>query len=329
VFAFSHCRDVVAAVSRAGGYGVLGAVLMTPEQRDVELTWIDEHAGGRPYGFDLMVPAALSSTEAASTFHPANVTIPEGHPRYRDVALQHGATMVANALGTLPPVMVEKAQTAGAVVAALVGTRKHAHAQLDDGVDVPVAQGYEAGGHTGEVATMVLVPEIVETVRAARKTTPVLAAGGIVTGREVAASIALGAAGVWCGSVWLTSREAETPEHLKANKLAATSSDTVRSRYRTGKPSRQLPSSWHDAWERPGAPAALSMPLMGHLSEPALGRASALAESGNEQAIRLNTYWVGQGVGSRNKAKPVRQIMADIADVYLQAVSDLKESIDE
>jgi NAD(P)H-dependent flavin oxidoreductase YrpB (nitropropane dioxygenase family) len=225
--------------------------------------------------------------------------------------------------------MVEKAHAAGAYVAALVGNKKHALTQLDRGVDVIVAQGYEAGGHTGEIGTMVLTAEIVQTVSAIKPDVPVLAAGGIMNGRQLAASVALGAAGAWCGSVWLASREAETEEHLKRKMLEATSSDTVRSKYRTGKPSRQLRSAWHDGWEAPEAPAALAMPLMGYLSEPALKKASQLADSGHVGATELSTYWIGQGVGLMNQPKSVAQIMEDFAEGYLEAVTALTESIDE
>src|SRR5205085_11140286 len=123
------------------------------------------------------------------------------------------------------------------------------------------AQGYEAGGHTGEVATMVLIPEVVDAVG----DTPVLAAGGIATGRQIAASMALGAQGVWCGSVWLTTEEAETHPVVKEKFLAATSSDTIRSRSLTGKPARMLRSSWTDEWDRDDAPATLGMPLQSAL----------------------------------------------------------------
>src|SRR5438477_28876 len=163
IIAFSHCRDVVAAVSRAGGMGVLGAVAFSPAQLEVELSWLDEHVGGRPYGVDVLLPQRVA------------------------------------------------------------------------GVGLVVAQGYEAGGHTGEIGTMVLVPEVVDAVAP----TPVLAAGGIGNGRQIAAALALGAQGVWCGSVWLTTHEAETHPVVREKMLRASSSDTVRTRATTGKPARQ------------------------------------------------------------------------------------------
>ncbi|WP_404434321.1 nitronate monooxygenase family protein [Microbacterium lacus] len=359
VLAFSHCRDVVAAVSKSGGYGVLGAVLMSPAELEAELTWIDEHVGGAPYGIDLMLPTSLADGGVS----PDAVQLPADAVAYRDqllrehdidpdsltavamataesfsehradelidVALAHGVTLIASALGPPPAAMVEKAHAAGAYVAALVGNKKHALRQLERGVDVIVAQGYEAGGHTGEIGTIVLTAEIVQTVNSINPDVPVLAAGGIMNGHQLAASVALGAAGAWCGSVWLTSREAETEEHLKRKMLEASSSDTVRSKYRTGKPSRQLRSAWHAGWEAPGAPASLEMPLMGYLSEPALQKASLLADGGHVGATELSTYWVGQGVGLMNQPKSVAQIMADFAEGYIEAVTALTESIDE
>lgn len=359
VTAFSHCRDVVAAVSKAGGCGVLGATLMTPEELDTELTWIDAQVGGRPYGVDLIIPKKFTGkgNEAAAApelFHmpdeirgfvdqllqdhqmdpdsipPTTMASAESMSEERaaamiDVACDHGVALMANALGVPPTVMFEKCRSAGVAVGALSGTRAHAEAQAAAGVDFVVAQGYEAGGHTGQVATMVLVPEVVEAL----PSIPVLAAGGIVTGRQVAAAIALGAAGVWTGSVWLTTHEAETSSYVKQKMLAASSSDTVRSRYRTGKPSRQLRSEWHDAWERNGSPSALPMPFMGYVCEPPLRRADVLADQGHQGAQQLATYWVGQGVGLMRSMRSVREVMSDLVEGYVDGLESLTKSVQD
>ena len=293
LFAFSHCRDVVAAVTNAGGLGVLGAVAYTPERLEEELRWIDDHVGGRPYGVDVLVPGKIAKeADAPGGLDALLAAVPAEHwsfltdlfERYGvpagerprgggggagrqvtkqgateliDVALKHPIRLIASALGPPPPLMVERARTAGVPVAALVGTVEHARRQVEAGADLIVAQGGEAGGHTGEISTMVLVPEVVDAVAPL----PVLAAGGIGSGRQMAAAMALGASGVWCGSVWLTTEEAETLPAVKAKMLAATSSDTVRSRSRTGKPARQLRSAWTEEWDsarqpRPAADAA-------------------------------------------------------------------------
>jgi NAD(P)H-dependent flavin oxidoreductase YrpB (nitropropane dioxygenase family) len=143
---------------------------------------------------------------------------------------------------------------------------QHAVRHVSGGVDVLVAQGTEAGGHTGEIATMVLTPDVVDAVAPA----PVLAAGGIGTGRQIAAALALGAKGVWTGSIWLTVTEAATTEDERAQLIAATASDPVRSKSVTGQPVRQIRSTWTDAWSRPDAPPALQIPLQMMLVEDAL-----------------------------------------------------------
>ena len=363
LFAFSHCRDVVAAVTNAGGFGVLGAVAYTPDRLEEELRWIDEHVGGRPYGVDVLVPAKLDlgdtpdpsqgggglaamlaavprehwaflrdlfdrhgvpqpDFEAArrSTARGVGAQVTEqGAADLIEVALNHPIRLIASALGTPPPRMIEAAKKAGVPVAALVGTAEHARRQAAAGVDLIVAQGGEAGGHTGEISTMVLVPEVVDTVAPL----PVLAAGGIATGRQMAAAMALGASGVWCGSVWLTTEEAETPPHVKEKMLAATSRDTVRSRSRTGKPARQLRSAWTDAWEGPESPGSLGMPLQMVLAEGAMRHINKVAESGHEGARALANYFVGQCVGLMNSVRPARQVVYDMVQEFAEALDRL------
>ncbi|GIH74049.1 NAD(P)H-dependent flavin oxidoreductase [Planobispora longispora] len=359
LFAFSHCRDVVAAVTNAGGFGVLGAVAYSPEQLDTELSWIDERVGGRPYGVDVLVPGRIDSSAADANVRLADV-IPQRHRDFVthlfgkyglgapeplsaslsafadelgrrvtasgagglvDVALRHPIRLIASALGPPPPEMVDKARAAGVPVAALVGTVEHARRQVAAGADVIVAQGTEAGGHTGEVSTMVLVPQVVDAVGV-----PVLAAGGIADGRQMAAALALGAEGVWCGSVWLTTEEAETPLSVRSKMLAATSSDTVRSRCRTGKPARQLRSAWTEEWdEAQESPGALPMPLQMLLAEGAMARITRAAERGDPGARELAGYFVGQVVGQLNQVKPARRVVHDMIDELAAAVARVRD----
>ncbi|RJL24740.1 nitronate monooxygenase [Bailinhaonella thermotolerans] len=355
VFAFSHCRDVVAAVTNAGGMGVLGAIAYSAEELETELRWIDERVGGRPYGVDVLVPGKIA--EGVSGNDVLRL-IPDEHlefvgrllERYGvrggelgaglsrqaddaarrvtaagataliDVALQHPIGLIASALGPPPPEMVERARAAGVPVAALVGTVEHARRQVAAGADVIVAQGTEAGGHTGEISTMVLVPQVVDAVG----DVPVLAAGGIADGRQVAAALALGAQGVWCGSVWLTTEEAETLPSVKAKMLAASSSDTVRSRSRTGKPARQLRSAWTREWdESADSPGSLPMPLQLLVAEGAMARIGPAAEAGGEGARDLANYFVGQVVGMMNSVKPARQVVYEMMERYGEAVDRL------
>jgi NAD(P)H-dependent flavin oxidoreductase YrpB (nitropropane dioxygenase family) len=363
LFAFSHCRDVVAAVTNAGGFGVLGAVAYAPERLEEELRWLDDHVGGRPYGVDVLVPGKIVDIAAetgragpggaaamtaavppqhwdflARLFDKYGVPAPdltgasaagggaagrqvtaEGATELIDVALAHPIRLIASALGPPPPIMVEKARAAGIPVAALVGTVEHARRQVAAGVDLIVAQGGEAGGHTGEISTMVLVPEVVDAV----EPLPVLAAGGIAGGRQMAAALALGAAGVWCGSVWLTTEEAETEPTVKRKMLAATSRDTVRSRSRTGKPARQLRSAWTDEWDGPDSPGTLPMPLQLILAEGAMRPINKAAENGNEGARQLANYFVGQVVGLMNTVKPARQVVYDMIEEFADAIDRL------
>ena len=360
LLAFSHCRDVVAAVSRAGGMGVFGAVRYSPEQLREELPWIDDHCGGKPYGVDLIVPNRFEGKGEQRDTAELVKTLPQSHREFisgvlqahdidsdaldeeengrlnfarnleeagaadmLDVAFSFPIRLIANALGTPPRVMIDQAKSRDVPVAALVGTRVHAVAQIAAGVDILVAAGGEAGGHCGDISTMVLIPEVVSVAG----DTPVLAAGGIVTGRQMAAAMAMGAAGAWCGSVWLTTVEAEPSPVMKEKLLSATSSDTVRSRSRTGKPSRQLRSPWTDAWEQ-GGQAPLPMPLQSLLVEPALLRIDKLAQSGHAGARDLATYWVGQGVGLMNQEKTTAAVVQEFKTDFLDACERLTATLD-
>jgi NAD(P)H-dependent flavin oxidoreductase YrpB (nitropropane dioxygenase family) len=349
LFAFSHCRDVVAAVSRAGGFGVLGGARFSPESLEQELKWIDDHVDGKPYGIDILIPEHQAvkpgtSFEAMAAMLPTEhrafvenllrrngiepkseppqgraTTAYDGEPLL-DVAFKYPIRLIANALGIAPPMMIERAQHHGVPVAALVGAKEHAIRQIHAGVDVIVAQGAEAGGHCGEVSTLVLVPEVIAAISKIRKV-PVLAAGGIMTGRQMAGMMAMGAAGAWTGSVWLATTDSETSEVVRDKLVNATSRDTVRSKYRTGKFSRQLRSAWHDAWETQGAPAALPMPLMGVLVEPVLQQINSAALKGNTQARELVTYFVGQGVGLIDGVKSAARVVQDFKEDFADAMS--------
>ena len=311
ILAFSHCRDVVAAVTRAGGFGVLGAVAHTPEQLDVDLT-LDRGADQgralrgrpppprqvrrgrrgwastpRPCGSCSPPPNRSSSTRScAATSVPelpedlrtgsqrnvlANVAS-KGYEPLLDVAFAHDIALMASALGPATARAASRGpMTPGWSVAALAGTLTHAERHHAAGVDVIVAQGTEAGGHTGEISTMVLVPEVVDAVAP----TPVLAAGGIGNGRQIAAALALGAEGVWCGSVWLTTEEAEThpggEAEVPGRHLAATPSGRARSR---ASPPACCAAAWTDEWEGAESPGALPMPLQSALVAEAQHRIS-------------------------------------------------------
>jgi NAD(P)H-dependent flavin oxidoreductase YrpB (nitropropane dioxygenase family) len=350
IFAFTHCRDVVAAVSKAGGLGVLGAVGFSPEQLEIELDWIDAHVDGKPYGVDTVMPQKSVDVHGANPDEMLDTIrsmIDDAHWRYVDelmerlelpplpagdgghgvlgwtddvahrhveIALAHPIKLIANALGSPPKDVIDQAHEHGVKVAALAGKAVHAQRHVNNGVDVVVAQGYEAGGHTGEIATMVLVPEVVDAVAPA----PVLAAGGIGSGRQIAAALALGAQGVWLGSLWLTTAESNSSPAVLEAYMDATSADTVRSRCYTGKPARMLRNTWTDAWSDPNGPGPLGMPLQNILTSEANAR---IARSGRKE---LQFAPVGQIVGRMNQVRPVRDVMYDLIEEYIDTVERLE-----
>ena len=361
LFAFSHCRDVVAAVSRAGGFGVLGATRFSPAQLEEELAWIDAHVEGAPYGVDVLVPEVIDprvrdlsdNKSRAAAIDPCyqgfvnrvlgefgiapepempilrermGIT-PENGLALMEVAFRHPIRLIANALGIAPPAMIEEGKRRSVPVAALVGAKEHAIRQAEAGVDIIVAQGTEAGGHCGEVSTLVLIPEVVRELARAGHDMPVLAAGGIMTGGQMAGMMAAGAQGAWTGSIWLATPEAETSETFRDKMVAARSRDTVRSRSRTGKPARQLKTAWHDAWDSSGGPGTLPMPLMGMVSEPAFARIEREAAAGNDGARELVSYFVGQGVGLVEQVRSSRQVVQDFREEFVEAVGRLAASV--
>ena len=363
IFAFTHCRDVAAAVTNAGGFGVLGAVAHTPEQLDIDLSWIAEHTHGRPFGVDLLIPRNYVGADVGGIDGGAlKAMIPEPHrewieellTRYGvparagnadhretgmaglridpksmapliDVAFEHRVRLIASALGSPPPWLVERAHAAGIPVAALAGRLDHAIAHKQSGVDLIIAQGTEGGGHTGDIATMVLVPQVVDAVAP----TPVLGAGGIATGRQMAAAMALGAEGVWCGSVWLTTHESEATPVIREKFLAATSADTLRSRSLTGKPARMLRSAWTDAWESADAPKPLGMPLQSILVADAQRRIRRASDKGSDSVRPLVTYFVGQVVGQMNVAMSSRDVVRGMVEEYLDTMERMNGLMQE
>jgi NAD(P)H-dependent flavin oxidoreductase YrpB (nitropropane dioxygenase family) len=364
LFAFSHCRDVVAAVSKAGGFGVLGATAFNPEQLEVELAWIDANVEGKPYGIDVLIPENLGvAEEKDATSGSLAKRIPQAHKDFVDnllikhgiepagttarrnddapppfwpeeamdllrVAFNHPIGMIVNALGVPPPAMIAMGRTHGVPVGALAGAKEHALRLAAAGCDLIVAQGGEAGGHCGEVSTLVLIPEVVRALKSGGYDVPVLAAGGIMTGAQMAACMAMGAAGAWTGSVWLATTESETTEIFREKMVAARSRDTVRSKGRTGKYSRQLRSAWTDAWEGPESPGALPMPFQSLISEPALRSADKVAARGSAAARELVTYFVGQGVGLVQNVTSARAVVQAFMEDYVEAVETLNTAIE-
>jgi NAD(P)H-dependent flavin oxidoreductase YrpB (nitropropane dioxygenase family) len=363
LLAFSHCRDVVAAVSRAGGFGVLGATTHSPESIEQELKWIDDHVDGKPYGLDVLIPENISTAgETNVTWKSLESRVSPEHRAFTknllgkygielktrevaadvpqpfdaeralellEVSFRHPIRLIANALGVPPKALIEMGKKHNVPVAALVGAKEHALRQVAAGVDILVVQGTEAGGHCGEVSTMVLVPEVIKAIKPIRDV-PVLAAGGIMTGRQMAACMAMGAAGAWTGSVWLATVESETTEIFREKMIAASSRDAIRSKGRTGKPARQLRSVWTDAWDRgPDSPGALPMPLQSLISRDAFDSIDRAAAAGNAQARDLVSYFVGQGVGLIDSVKSAGAVVQEFKEDFAEAVEHLDNLVSD
>ncbi len=368
IFAFTHCRDVVAEVSRAGGMGVLGAVSFSPEQLELELRWLDEHVEGKPYGVDVIMPASYVGKEEelarrdrgdSIDISALRKMVPQEHRDFieklldeyqvpelpasarssgagvlgmtesagralLEVAFEHPIALIANALGPPPKDIVDFAHERGMQVAALTGAVEHAVKHQQNGVDIIIAQGTEAGGHTGEIATMVLVPDVVDAVAP----TPVLAAGGIATGRQAAAAIALGAEGIWTGSVWLGTEESELTPTVKEKVFAAGVRDTVRSRSLSGKPIRQLRTAWTEAWDGPDSPGTLPAPLQTIATNRAQARIAHFAHSSSSRARELVGTPVGQVIGRMNAPRKARDVFYELMEGFVDTVGRLEEILE-
>lgn len=354
IFAFTHCRDVVVAVSKAGGFGVLGAVGYTPDELEIELNWIDEHIGDRPYGVDIVIPnkyegmdSDMSGEQLAEMLRSM---VPQEHLDFArklltdhgvplpppgednslqllgwteatatpqvEIALRHPKmTLIANALGTPPADMIEHIHAAGRKVAALCGSPAQALKHAAAGVDIIVAQGGEGGGHCGEVGSVVLWPQVVKAV-APR---PVLAAGGIGSGAQIAAALALGCQGAWSGSQWLMVEEAASTPVQQAAYIKASSRDTVRSRSFTGKPCRMLKNDWTEAWQTPGNPEPLGMPLQYMVS----GMAVSATHRWPDQTVDVAFNPVGQVVGQFEKVEKTAAVIERWVTEYVEATEHL------
>lgn len=353
IFGFSHEPEVVAAIARAGGFGVLGLARELPEDVPRVLARVEQLLDGRPYGVDLMLPAQVPAEADLGTLQAA---LPAEHVRFVE-SLRHTlavpeptrpsfftqqvrsealfetqieqvlackATLVATAIGVRPG-LIERARQAGKLTVSLVGSVRHARKALDLGVDALVAQGYDAGGHTGPVGTMSLVPQII--AMAGGK--PVLAAGGIATGGQVVAALAMGAQGAWLGTLWMAAKENHTPSALLDKLIAARSEDTLVTRAHSGKPCRVVRSDWIDAWEAAGAPAPLGMPMQQALTGAAF---AAMHEHNDARSIYEAA---GQSVfaieGPTTVAAQMTQLLAQARDSLawlrsLQTASQTGES---
>jgi len=343
IFGFAHDIATVAAVTNAGGLGVYGATRRFPQEIADELAEIRRLVGNRPFGVDLVLPDGMpehNSREAIERHipdeHRSFVTglidkyeVPEPSvPGMRtrfirsaeieaeqlDAVMASDVDLFACGIGAPRPA-VDRAKELGKVTAALIGSPRHMRRALGSGVDLIVAQGAEAGAHTGTIGTFTLVPQIVDACGAI----PVLAAGGVSTGRHIAAALAMGAQGVWLGTTWLTTTEhaGHMQPALVDKLLAATSADTVISRSESGKTFRQIRSAWSDEWEAADAPEPLKMPYQDVLVGDLLG---AIDEHGVEPLLHSAA---GQGIGYATELRPVADVMADLVAEAIATIENL------
>ena len=359
IFAFTHCRDVVVAVSKAGGIGVLGAVGFSPEQLKEELDWIDAHIGDYPYGVDTVIPQkyeGMDNKDPEELLEQLKALVPDEHKQFAENLLKEAGVpeadvsngpdggllgwteatagpqieealkrknvkLIANALGTPPADIIKKIQDKGILIGALCGKIKQAKAHKEAGLDFIIAQGGEGGGHTGEIGSIVLWPQIIDAVG----DLPVLAAGGIGNGRQMAAALAMGAQGVWAGSLWLTVEEAMTQPAQKDSYLNASSEDTIRSRAWTGKPARMLKNKWTEAWESDDTPDPLPMPLQGMVTFDAIRRTAMYADKGSAQDVSFNA--AGQVIGQINEVESVKNVIFRLVNEYVDTLDNLNSTM--
>lgn len=341
VFSFSHSLEVTAAVSLAGGYGVFGATHDEPEQIREHARALKDMCEGRPFGLDLLLPSVgLAKNDRAA----AEAAIPQQHKDFvqklrdkhgvpgstqghifekhvrstelfdaqAEAVIASGANMFAMAVGT-PPCLVARAKAAGQTTLSLIGSPRHVQRALAAGVDLLVAQGYDAGAHTGTIGTMSLVPQVV----AMAGDTPVIAAGGIATGSQFAAALAMGAQGAWTGTMWLASKEHALDPILTQQLLKAGSEDTVISRSWSGKTLRMVRSGWSNEWSAPGAPMPLKMPYQQVL----VGELNAAVHEHRIESLMWTP--AGQSVAYLKQVRTTEDIMRELIDQTEEALGRL------
>jgi len=347
IIAFTHCKDVAVAVINAGGFAVLGEAMHTPDEIAADIKWIRDRVDGKPFGIDLVVPA---SVPPAGALDELMTEIPDTHREFArqikekydvpdpkgpialhqwgglnqemaraqlEVLLDERVPVLASGLGS-PVFILEAAHERGIKVFGLVGKTRQAKRQVEAGVDAIIAQGYDAAGHTGAMGTFSIVPEVVSIAG----DTPIIAAGGVTTGRHLAAALCLGAAGVWTGTLWLASRESDVDMIVKEKLLAATAEDTSYSNSISGMTMRTLKCPWTEEWSRPEAPPVLPAPYQMLLSSDYIQGAN------DHRREDLMTEAAGQGVGFVTTMKPARQIVFDLVDEALTAIEELTGAVE-
>ncbi len=341
IICFTHSKAVAVSVTNAGGFAVLGEAMHTVDEIAQDVDWIRQRVAGRPFGIDLVFPAKAPPSGTADDLY---ARIPGTHVDFAagikerfgvpeptnpvalrqwgglnsqmaraqiNVLLDVRVPVIATGLGC-PDFLFDAAHERGVKIFGLVGMARQAARQIERGADVIVAQGYDAAGHTGAVGTFSVVPQAV----AVAGDVPVVAAGGVATGRHVAAALCLGASGVWLGTAWLASLESDLDPVLIERILGAVGDDTSRSPSISGKTMRVLKCPWTEEWDGPDAPDVLRSPYQMLLTSNYL--------QGANDASRpdLMTEAVGQGVGFVRERKSA-------ADIYRELAVEAREVLEQ
>jgi len=285
--------EVCAAVSEAGGFGTLGMAGRSPEEIRAQMRRVRQLTK-KPFGVDLLA------------------AVPESLERTADMIIEEGASAFISGLGVPPRHLVDRFRAAGLKVMNVCGTVRHAKAGEDGGLDAVVAQGTEAGGHTGKIASMALVPQIVDAVKI-----PVLAAGAIVDGRGLAAALALGAQGVWMGTRFIASTEAHAGEMYKQVVVDAGDEDTIITRAYSGKPMRVFKNEYVADWER--RPQDIKpFPLQAAISVQS-GVMGGIGGQTEGLDRNRSAFAIGQGAGAIHEVLPcaeiIRRIMSEAEEI--------------
>ena len=343
IFGFTHSLDAAIAISRNGGVGIWGATRSTPDEIEVGLSSMHAELGELPYGIDLVIPPGMPERDNRAEIEAA---IPDEHRRFVaslrerfdipddgepgarsrfvrseatareqvDVAMDSNLRLLALGIGS-PEWVIGPAKDRGMKMISLVGQPKHAERALRAGADIIVAQGYDAGAHTGTVGTFSLVPRIVDVAG----DVPVVAAGGVATGRHIAAALAMGAQGVWIGTAWLLCAEEHTGPEVAAKLMAAESADTVISRADSGKTLRQVRTAWSDAWAADDAPTPLKMPYQDILVGDVLGQIE------RHRVEPLMHSPAGQSIAYFDEMTTVADVMTDLVQEAESTLTRLAE----
>jgi enoyl-[acyl-carrier protein] reductase II len=275
--------ELVAAVSNAGGYGVLGMAGRTPDFIREQMREV-KRLTDKPFGVDLLAASPESLTASV------------------EIIIEEGASSFVAGLGVPMPIM-ERLKKAGLKVMVVCGAVKHAVKAEQAGCDAVICQGGEGGGHTGLVGTLPLVAQAVEAVKI-----PVVAAGGLYDGRGLAAALSLGAVGVWMGTRFIASQEAHAGQMYRDVIVEATDEDTIRTRSYSGKPMRVKKNAWVDDWEK--RPQDIqAFPMQAQLSH----RAGAMGGIGGQTEnldIDKSAFAMGQSAGGIRDVPPAGEIVA-------------------